>query len=66
MGIFRICPHCGAHLDPGELCDCKETAAHVLAHEDGKNEITGRDSFLILSAGKGAVNGESDKKRRDL
>ena len=22
MGIYKICPHCGAHLDPGEACDC--------------------------------------------
>ncbi len=24
MGYCRICPLCGAHLDPGERCDCKE------------------------------------------
>lgn len=27
---FKICPDCGAHLDPGERCDCrdkKETAS---------------------------------------
>ena len=22
MGIYKICPHCGAHLDRGEACDC--------------------------------------------
>ena len=22
MGIYKICPYCGAHLDPGEACDC--------------------------------------------
>lgn len=22
MGYYRTCPHCGAHLDPGEVCDC--------------------------------------------
>lgn len=22
---FRECPHCGTHLDPGEICDCKDT-----------------------------------------
>lgn len=25
MPYYRTCPHCGAHLDPGERCDCKET-----------------------------------------
>lgn len=24
MSYYRTCPHCGAHLDPGELCDCPE------------------------------------------
>lgn len=22
MSIYKICPHCGAHLDHGELCGC--------------------------------------------
>lgn len=21
MSYFKICPHCGAHLDPGEKCE---------------------------------------------
>ena len=21
---YRVCPDCGAHLDPGEKCDCQE------------------------------------------
>lgn len=20
---YKICPHCGVHLDPGERCDCQ-------------------------------------------
>ena len=27
MSYYRICPNCGAHLDPCERCDCKEKAA---------------------------------------
>ncbi len=26
MAFYRICPKCGAHLDPNERCDCEETA----------------------------------------
>lgn len=22
--MYKICPRCGAHLDPGEHCDCLE------------------------------------------
>ncbi len=24
MRYFKICPRCGAHLDPDEKCDCEE------------------------------------------
>lgn len=24
MSYYRVCPCCGAHLDPGEVCDCRE------------------------------------------
>ncbi|WPB40205.1 hypothetical protein DEGADCKI_01524 [[Clostridium] scindens] len=24
MEQYRTCPRCGAHLDPGEQCDCQE------------------------------------------
>jgi len=26
---YRICPHCGAHLDYGEKCDCEEKREQV-------------------------------------
>lgn len=48
---YRICSNCGAALDPGERCDCrnikkaqapkkkrKKKAAPVLQHQDGKAE----------------------------
>lgn len=25
MAYFETCPWCGAHLDPGERCDCPES-----------------------------------------
>ncbi|MEA4928568.1 MAG: hypothetical protein VB104_07820 [Candidatus Limiplasma sp.] len=24
MSCYRVCEYCGAHLDPGERCDCGE------------------------------------------
>lgn len=24
MAYYRTCPDCGAHLDPGERCDCHD------------------------------------------
>ena len=43
MPYYHICPQCGAHLDPGERCDC----------EDGKEkrppplqrETAGKESY---------------------
>ena len=26
MSYYNICPDCGARLDPGERCDCKDRA----------------------------------------
>ena len=23
MPYYRTCPHCGSHIDPGEVCDCR-------------------------------------------
>lgn len=24
---YKTCPYCGAHLDPGEICDCQDEVA---------------------------------------
>lgn len=24
MPYYNTCPYCGAHLDPGERCDCQD------------------------------------------
>ncbi len=24
MSYYKTCPHCGAHMDPGEVCDCRD------------------------------------------
>lgn len=33
MAVYRICPYCGAALDPGERCDCKEESIGQKAEE---------------------------------
>ena len=38
---YKICPYCGAHLDPGEVCDCREkekTPAGAANAGEGKVE----------------------------
>ncbi len=34
---YHICPHCGASLDPGEICDCQKRKAASAATEHGKD-----------------------------
>lgn len=29
MTYYKTCPNCGAHLDPGERCDCLTEAARI-------------------------------------
>ena len=39
MAYYKTCPECGAALDPGEICDCKEKAAPEAANNrSGKAE----------------------------
>ncbi len=33
MSFYKTCPDCGAHLDPGEPCDCKKNRAALLQQE---------------------------------
>lgn len=41
MSYYRVCPHCGAALDPGERCDCqgeKKAAVSASNADSGKAE----------------------------
>lgn len=33
---YKTCPNCGAHLDPGELCDC---SVYEQQQEGGKKAL---------------------------
>ena len=39
---YKTCPNCGAHLDPGELCDCleKEEGRPVKEAPNGPKDAT--------------------------
>lgn len=42
MSYYKTCPRCGAHLDPGETCDCLDIEAGLLiAHLTEKETAPG-------------------------
>lgn len=60
MSYFKVCPHCGAHLDPGEVCDCRdeeEAAQGATNALDGKVEkgLTDQISTSTINENGGNV-----------
>ena len=48
MSYFRVCPHCGAHLDPGEVCtDCRsKEKAPASAANAGEGRVDTSDQTI--------------------
>ena len=60
MSYYRTCPYCGANLDPGERCDCRdnEKAAADAANIDGGGDgqrMTVLCSIPILPKEQGGI-----------
>ena len=53
MSYYRTCPNCGAALDPGERCDCRDGTESEAGANKGK-------------AAASATNTDSGKAERDL
>lgn len=61
MPYYQTCPGCGAHLDPGERCDCREAqkAPASAANTDGGRgkRMETPVSILTITESGGIVNG---------
>ena len=58
---YKICPSCGAHLDPGERCDCQDEkrATRCCEHRAAHTEMSNRTiSASIVQAGKGGCQAQ--------
>ena len=55
MSYYRTCPHCGAHLDPGESCDCTISQVCAEARAVFPELFTGRTDREIVSEIAGIV-----------
>ena len=48
---YDICPNCGAHLDPGEPCDCREEKRRAEERYDSML-IVGESNQLQMNLGE--------------
>ena len=48
MAYYKICPDCGAALDPDEICDCKKIPASAANTGEDKAETIEPDSALSV------------------
>ena len=55
MSFYRTCPLCGAHLDPGESCDCTLTQVCAEARTVFPERFTGRTDRQIVDEIAGVV-----------
>ena len=55
MSFYKTCPHCGAHLDPGESCDCTISQVCAEARAVFPELFTGRTDREIVSEIAGIV-----------
>ena len=55
MSFYRTCPHCGAHLDPGESCDCTISQVCTEARAVFPELFTGRTDREIVGEIAGIV-----------
>ena len=64
MSYFKACPHCGANLDPGEVCDCLTHQVWAEARETFPERFTGKTdrevvaeiASVVKRAAQGAAN----------
>ena len=75
MSYYKTCPHCGANLDPGEVCDCTLTQVCAEARETFPERFTGKTdrevvaeiASVVKRAAQGATNtqdGETEQIER--
>lgn len=56
---YRVCPDCGAHLDPGEVCeDCRKKEADLLAQNRPQEQSP---KFSITSTEKLVKEGDRER-----
>ena len=57
MSYYKTCPYCGAHLDPGEVCDCAARIAEDAILKDIR--------LAIKKAAPGGANTGDDAETQE-
>lgn len=52
MAFYKTCPFCGANLDPGEKCDCREEEAGAVEYCTQCGEPLSKDDVLHTTEGE--------------
>ena len=52
MAFYRICPDCGAYLDPGEQCSCHEERLIEMERKERRQILPELKFFLISESVK--------------
>lgn len=67
MAFYRICPDCGAYLDPGERCSCHEECLIEMERKEKKKQLICRkngERRKKWPASTGSIGGkDADSKR---
>ena len=53
MSYYRLCPECGAALDPGEVCDCRTSNGFSENQTEAKKAVVNASNTDNGKAGYG-------------
>lgn len=63
MSYYKTCPRCGAHLDPGEVCDCLDVESQILLNHEN-NGLPGAANTEQAEGGKQGLS-DTDSTSND-
>ena len=56
MSYFNKCPDCGAHLDPGEKCDCEKENAPAAGTAETQEKPKPSKSYCNINTAATALS----------
>jgi len=58
MSYYNECPNCGAHLDPGEKCDCEKENASTAGTAETQEKPKPLQSYHDFTTSGAALSNE--------